>query len=166
MQDEGVESTIRIEHLADHPDTIPTLAAWAKAQWAHWLTDVPVEKIEAAFERRMTPGRIPDTFVALDSDVPVGTASLTEEDLPARRDLSPWLATVYVLPTYRNRGIGSRLVRAVMEEAGDLAVPVLYLYTPDKVSFYRRLGWRPFAQSARSGDAVTVMVCDPRVRAP
>ena len=44
---------------------------------------------------------------------PVATASLTQRDLPARLDLKPWLAEVFVKPKFRRRGYGSQLVGCV-----------------------------------------------------
>ena len=68
-------------------------------------------------------------------------ARLVYEDMSSRPDLSPWLASVYVIPEYRNRGIGSQLVRTIEEISQKLCVSRLYLFTPDRIKFYVRLGW-------------------------
>jgi GNAT superfamily N-acetyltransferase len=63
--------------------------------------------------------------------------------MPGREDLSPWLASVYVAPPYRRRGIGAALVRRVVQEASNQRIPVVYLYTTSKENenFYTKLGW-------------------------
>jgi len=104
------------------------------------------------------PGCIPETFVAVEGEVPLGTASLVAHDLAERMDLSPWLAAVYVAPEFRNRGVGSSLVRAVMDAALALGEEVLYLFTPDKARFYGRLGWGVLEHREHHGTDVTVMV--------
>ena len=104
------------------------------------------------------PGQIPETFVAVEDGEPLGTASLVAHDLAERMDLSPWLAAVYVAPEFRNRGVGSALVQAVMDEALALGVEELYLFTPDKMSFYGRLGWKVLELREHHGTDVTVMV--------
>jgi GNAT superfamily N-acetyltransferase len=150
---------MKVKHLAEHPDVIPTLAAWVYDQWGHWMSsDTTPETLCREFERRMVQGQIPETFVAVEDDVPVGTASLVAHDLAERMDLSPWLAAVYVVPDSRNRGIGSALVRAVMDEALALGVEELYLFTPDKMSFYSRLGWEVLEHREHRGTDVRVMV--------
>jgi GNAT superfamily N-acetyltransferase len=150
---------MKVTHLAEHPDTIPTLAAWVYNQWGHWMSaGITLETLAREFEKRTIPGCIPETFVAVEENTPLGTASLVIHDLAERRDLSPWLAAVYVGPEFRNRGVGSALVQAVMDEAQTLGVERLYLFTPDKMSFYGRLGWQALEQREHHGIDVTVMV--------
>ena len=149
---------MKVRHLAEHPDVIPTLAVWVYAQWGHWMSpDTTPATLCRAFERGTVPGQIPETFVAMEDGVPVGTSSLVAHDMAARMDLSPWLAAVYVAPEFRNRGVGSALVRAVMDEALALGVEELYLFTPDKMSFYSRLGWKVLEHREHHGTDVTVM---------
>src|SRR5688572_13759565 len=54
------------------------------------------------------PGQSQETFL-LDDNVPVGTASLVNSDLPSRPDLTPWLAGVLVLPAFRGQGYSAAL---------------------------------------------------------
>ena len=43
--------------------------------------------------------------------------SLKENDLWSRKDLNPWMASLYVVPEYRGKGIGSSLVTHAAETA-------------------------------------------------
>jgi len=149
---------LSIEHLADHKDVVPTVAAWVYAQWPHFNPGATLEDIVGKLTERTVRHRIPETFVALHEGKPVGTASLVSSDLPTPQHLSPWLASVYVVPEYRNRGIGSRLVERVAAEAITLRIGKLYLYTPDKVPFYTRLGWSALRHTEHFGIDVAVMV--------
>jgi GNAT superfamily N-acetyltransferase len=155
----GQGPSMKIKHLAEHPDAIPTLAAWVYDQWGHWMSpNTTPETLRREFSRRTVPGQIPETFVAVEDGEPLGTASLVAHDLAERMDLSPWLAAVYVAPEFRNRGVGSALVQAVMDEALALGVEELYLFTPDKMSFYGCLGWKVLELREHHGTDVTVMV--------
>ncbi len=87
----------------------------------------------------------------------VGSAMLVTHDMKTRKDLSPWLAGVYVKPAYRRRGIASRLVTRIENEAALLAIPRLYLYTPSEAAFYARRGWQTLEETEYRGVAVTVM---------
>src|SRR5690242_15674592 len=93
----------RIEHIEQ-------LAQWHFAQWGPFN---PANTVECRVERlqgHLDAGSVPQTFVAVDGDQLLGSASLVAADLPSRGDLSPWLASVYVDPPFRNRGIGAALV--------------------------------------------------------
>ena len=51
-----------------------------------------------------------------------------------------------------------------MQEAKTLGVKKLYLFTPDRMSFYSRLGWKVFGHTECRGEYVTIMsyeLCDP-----
>jgi GNAT superfamily N-acetyltransferase len=72
-------------------------------------------------------------------------------------DLTPWMASVFVTPEARGRGIGSRLVTFAEEEALKRGVSVLYLFTPNKQRMYARLGWTPIEKVEYRGEHVTIM---------
>jgi N-acetylglutamate synthase-like GNAT family acetyltransferase len=148
---------MNIDHLAEHPHLVPTLALWVKGEWGHQCPDVAYEKYVSDFQRQTTHGRIPETFVALEDNTLLGTASIIEHDMSTRMELSPWMASVYVAPEFRNKGVGSALVRTVMQEAGRLGLQKLYLITPDKGGFYSRLGWQVIETAAYRGENVTIM---------
>ena len=73
-------------------------------------------------------------------------------------DLSPWLASLYVIPIYRSRGVGSALVHRVIKEAEALGVETLYSFTPDREGFYIRLGWSTVERIEYRGYGVAIMV--------
>jgi N-acetylglutamate synthase-like GNAT family acetyltransferase len=73
-------------------------------------------------------------------------------------DLTPWLAAVYIKTDCRGLGIGSQLVQALMDEAKILGLERFYLFTPNRASFYARLGWQVLEETAYRGEQVTVMV--------
>lgn len=57
--------------------------------------------------------------------------------------LSGDLQSCYVLPEYRNRGVGGRLVRAVVEAATELGAEHVTVHTtPDSPTMYSRNGFR------------------------
>ena len=72
-------------------------------------------------------------------------------------DLSPWIASVFVKPEARGRGIGSQLVTFVEGEGQQRGYSTLYLMTPDKQRMYNRLGWSIIEEVEYRGEHVTVM---------
>ena len=146
-----------IAHLAEHPAHIPTLAAWAYQEWGHLFPDETYATLVSEFAERAAAPAIPATYIALEQTTLLGMASLAQEDLPIRPELSPWLADVYVLPEYRQRGLGAQLIRTILLAAERLGVTQLYLFTADKIEFYRRLGWQVCEVTMYRGEQVTIM---------
>ena len=147
-----------IEHLGRHTYVIPTLARWTDEQWGHLLPNTTRADMERRYKLKAASHTIPQTFVAMDDKKPVGMASLIEYDMDDRHDLTPWLASVYVEPEYRRQGLGGKLVQTIMAEAQRLDIKRLYLFTPDQMPFYRRLGWKDFEECDYRGEHVTIMV--------
>ena len=99
---------------------------------------------------------IPSTFIAVEKDL-LGSAAIVAHDMDTKQELSPWLASVFVSPENRSRGIGSELVLQVMNQARNAGIKTLYLFTPDKERFYIRLGWQTISNEIYRGHVVTVM---------
>ncbi len=72
-------------------------------------------------------------------------------------DLSPWLASIYVLPENRGQGIGTALVERVIEEAVELGIETLYLFTPDRKGFFASLGWSVVEHTEYREQKVVIM---------
>lgn len=99
----------------------------------------------------------PFAAVALSDSKPVGVACLVEHDMVTRKDLSPWLASVFVPPEHRGKGIGTALTRRIMDEAKALDVGTLYLFTPDRETFYSRLGWTVLERTEYRREQIVIM---------
>jgi GNAT superfamily N-acetyltransferase len=153
---------MRIAFLADHPQHALALAHWHHREWGSLMPDWTRGDAERELAGHAVRRDIPTTLVLLDDDgALVGSVSVLDEDASQFRDLSPWLASLYVAPTARGRGLGARLVRAALDVARDQGVPRLYLFTPDRASFYERLGWTVLGSRMLAGRAVTLMAIDP-----
>ncbi len=150
-------SGLSLARITVHSPHVATLAGWAHAEWGHLHPGRSRAAAIATFRADCGPAGVPSVFAALDGERPVGMASLVAEDMSDRRELTPWLASVYVLPEWRGRGIASRLVRRVEEEARAHGHGLFYLYTPDQQSLYRRLGWVDVEQREYHGETVTIM---------
>lgn len=146
-----------IHNLTDHPQFIPTLSSWHQAQWGYLNPHRSEDDRAQEFQEHLRGQSIPVTFIALDGETLLGSASLLEHDLPSRIDLTPWLASVFVAPLHRQQGIGNALVARVEEEAQRLEINTLYLFTPDREEFYARRGWQTFERAMCSGEAITLM---------
>jgi predicted N-acetyltransferase YhbS len=149
-----------IAYLADHKEIIPTLAQWFYGEWSYLCPGRTVADIERLVAERTHTDRIPLALVAFEGGELVGTICLKVQDMETRPDLTPWLAALYVVPHWRRKGIGARLVSAIETKAQELRVARLYLYTPKSAAFYAGLGWQVLERTEYQYSSVTIMQKD------
>ncbi|WNL43254.1 GNAT family N-acetyltransferase [Halomonas sp. PAMB 3264] len=149
--------TFTIERLRADSPHVTLVATWTFEAWGHLHPGQTLEKQIAFVRSECGVGGVPSIFVALEKGAAVGTASLIADDMSTRPELGPWLASVFVLPNQRGRGIASRLVARVEQEALSNGFECGYLYTPDQQALYHRLGWRAFEEVTYLGEQVTLM---------
>jgi predicted N-acetyltransferase YhbS len=148
---------MKIEYLADHPEFIPTLALWFHRHWGHLSPGSTSETVAAELRSHLQYNQMPLALVAVSGGQLVGSASLRLHDMRTRKDLSPWLANVYVPVAHRKQGLGARLVAAIEEKANDLGFAALYLWTDEQERFYTRLGWTVIDRLEYLGEQVVMM---------
>lgn len=151
---------MHIASLADHLDLIDTIARWHWKQWDQAYPGGSVPMWAEGLRRCANRDRIPTTYVALDGAELCGTALLVTHDMSTHRELSPWLAGVFVAPTHRRKGIASALVRHAVQQAAAMGVTRLYLYTESARGLYEKLGWCTIAEEHYEGQPVTIMAID------
>lgn len=137
------------------------IAQWHWGEWGHLDPDGSLESWTAGLELRTNRDSVPTTLVALTGDTLAGSVTLVEHDMDTRRDLSPWLAGLFVHPDYRSQGVGSALTIAARKKAGSLGIPTLYLYTRSALGLYERLGWTAVTTEHYEGRNVTIMQIEP-----
>jgi predicted N-acetyltransferase YhbS len=147
---------MRIDYLPYDIRIVRQVAAWLYGEWGHLNPGSTLDNAVLRLLSRQGRARtLPLVLVAFEDGRPIGTASLLFYDMKSRQDLTPWLASVWVLPGYRRRGVGSALCRRVRVEARRLRLGRVYLFTRDKMSFYETLGWKLMRQEElRSGTFV------------
>jgi hypothetical protein len=64
-----------------------------------------------------------------------------DHDLRVSRTVYAWVSGVFVHPDARSHGLGAALLRAAREGLGLVGLFHGVLYTPDRVDFYRKMGW-------------------------
>ncbi len=149
---------MHIDYLADHPELIDELARLHFAEWGRYRPDDPLQERTRRLAARSRRGGIPTVVVALDDGGALaGSAMLVENDMHTRPDLTPWLAGVYVVPAHRGRGYASALVTRIEAEASAAGVERLYLYTPNAMALYGRLGWTEEERCEYRGQQVAIM---------
>lgn len=148
---------MQIIDLKDNPESLQTLAQWHHVQWSYLSPERTLAQRIDEMASHLEATLVPSTWVAVENDVVMGSASLLHDDMHTHPELSPWLASVFIAPKFRRRGIAAKLVLHVMQQARAGGIETLYLFTPDQAALYAKLGWQLLRQEAYAGDQVTLM---------
>jgi len=148
---------MRVVPLVERPDLVEQVSAWGFAEWGHLNPGQTLEQRTVRVRGKMNVDRVPIAFVALDEEDRIaGTASLIFDDLEGD-PRNPWLASVFVPPEHRKKGIASALVRTVEDAARRLGYARLYLFTSSAPTLYAGLGWRALELRDYRGEHIQVM---------
>jgi GNAT superfamily N-acetyltransferase len=149
---------VEIRFLAEAPTHADTLARWHHAEWGDLYTDWSLDDARAELHDHATRRTRPTTLVALEHGELLGSVSLVDSDAPELDALGDaWLASLYVVPKARGRGLGAALVRALIAHAAVQRIDRLWLFTPEHAGFYARLGWNEAGRTHLGRTPVTVM---------
>ena len=141
-------------------------AGWHIEEFGHlyphevWNEEIAV----AEFATMSTPGELPTTWVAFDGDDRsaagvLGSVSLiATDDLPGYEHVGPWLASLFVHPRGRIRGLGERLVNHAVQAATEAGHAEVFLFTAGQAEFYLQRGWRMVGEATAQGHRADVMV--------
>jgi len=147
-----------ISHLADVPFFLDELADLHAAEWKHLYADWDVQSAHAEFLDQKGDGSLPATLVLHEGTELVGSVSVVFGDLPARTDLDPWLASLYVVPQRRGRGHGLELVHAAIEFACAAKAKQLHVFTESAEKLFQRCGFEMLERTTLQDVRITVLV--------
>lgn len=130
-----------IDYLCNHPEYIDKVSNWIYSKFVMKTNNTTsLNKVIEYFKNTQLKS-FPITLVAIINDECVGTISIFENDLKTQNILSPWLASLYVSPDFRGKGIAKNLINKVQHIVKELGFKELYLRTEHTSEYYRLLGW-------------------------
>ncbi|MGD8783074.1 MAG: GNAT family N-acetyltransferase [Thioalkalispiraceae bacterium] len=148
----------RIEPIARRPELIPVLAQWHDQEWRHLNpAHYDLQARIAEYQQATTSSPLPVMLVAHQQGAAMGSARLIADDMETHPELSPWLASLYVHPDYRQQGVATRLINEIELSANRLGFEQIYLFTEDKAQLYKRLDWQEYAHDVYFGQSVMIM---------
>ena len=151
---------IEIVYLADHPEAIPTLVEWFRAQWPVYYAERAPADIAQDFYSEANRKGIPVRLVACADGELAGTISLREQalqDLPAYR---PGLGGLFVVEQHRGRGIGTELIRAGMQVAREQRYERIFTATVTARGILERLGWQRVRAISHGDEQLNLYRCE------
>lgn len=145
---------ITIGFLADHPDTVPTLAKWFRDQWPDYYANWSQAEMEQDFLEDASRDRLPIRLIAFETNELAGTIILRENGTEMLPEFQPELGGLYVVASHRGHGIATELVRTGMKLALDQGYETVYATTVAAAGIMERLGWE-FLQTVVYQDGPT-----------
>lgn len=130
---------VEVINLLDDTKYLDEVSEWI---WEHWSKkhNARLQDIIYRSKHSLNYEDIPQMYIAKYNDRVIGVVSIWRNDLTARQDLYPWMATLLVKEEYRNRGVGTLLQKKVIEESKKIKYRYLYLIT-DLDNYYEKVGW-------------------------
>lgn len=150
----------QIAYLAEHPETIPTLTGWFRAQWPDYFAGRTPQDIAQDFYAEANRNRLPVRLVVFADGTLAGTIMLRDQAIQTLPEYHPGLGGLFVPERYRGRGIGTELVRAGMNVAGEQGYESLYATTISARGILERLGWRLVKTLTHNDEQLALYRCD------
>ena len=152
----GPDIMISIVSTSDRPELVAVTGRW---RWeAIFKKEKQLEEVLRVEQQGASNGELmPTVLVLLQEDKPAGMIALCLDDLEGRPNMNPWLAGVYVEPSYRGRGYALQLVSALETLARNAGIKRLSLYTRTAEGLYEKAGWAVTETIERNGRSYSVM---------
>ena len=126
-----------IVSLKDLPSYRQALIEYVQESSIGWLKPF-TEVLNEIFSGEMD---LPRCYMMLRDDSIIGYYQLVEQELIVRKDLSPWITTVFIDEQERGQRLGSKLLEHGRTIAGKLGYAKVYVATGE-IQFYEKLGFR------------------------
>jgi len=132
---------MKIEYLSDYSDFTEPVAQWLYDEFGKGIRPSLTHEKMLQAVRDTHKTKFPIRLIALENNQCVGTIAIVHNDLSCR-EYTPWLAALYVDPSFRKNKIGEQLVERVKDIVRDLGYNEIYLRTEFAGDYYRKRGWQ------------------------
>jgi GNAT superfamily N-acetyltransferase len=152
---------MKLELLADDPDSHKTVAKWYFDEWVSAIPGVTIDRVENKLSKAINRDSAPLIVLAKHGDELIGAAELKRHEMDIYPNYEYWLGGVYVKNTFRQKGVGKALTQDVMARAKSLGIRKLYLQTESlNGGLYQRCGFEGIEEVDYKGHRVLVMVAE------
>lgn len=135
-------ANIAIQSIWECPERRETFIAYVTEEWAP-VKNIVISQMEKSL---MAKNGLPLTFLMIKNDRIIGFYQLIEQELLDRKDLSPWIAPLFIDKRERGHALGAVLLEHARKTAGRLGYPKVYL-TTDHIRYYEKYGFREIGLS-------------------
>lgn len=134
---------MKLYSIREAPDLIPPML---ESLEAHWPACMPwIEKHMSRVLATDTP--VPDAYVAVEDGQIVGGYTLAIKQILYSEQEGLWIATLYMAPRYRGRGLSPLLMDHARRRGGELGYDKIYLAS-EHVNYYEKYGFHTIGPDA------------------
>lgn len=156
---DGRGNRMKIAYLKDYPQYLKAVSMYRFKEWGDLKGFTYDEVIESMCEH-LQDDQLPLCYIGLVDDQLIGMVCIRKEDIEGvDKKMTPWLASLYVVPEYRKLGYGGQFISLVEEKVKQMNYKELYLFTIDPTlpTWYEKLGFQPINVLNYNGYTSTVM---------
>ncbi len=146
-----LENNISIVSLKDFPDYRQTLTDYFEVNWPEPAIQFFTEVLSEIFSAEK---ELPKCCMMLKDENIIGYYQLVEQEMIMRKDLSPWITTVFIDEQARGQRLSSKLLEHGRTVAGKLGYAKVYLAT-SHIQFYEKFGFREIGLDKFLGELPT-----------
>ncbi|OGO33440.1 MAG: hypothetical protein A2Z16_01015 [Chloroflexi bacterium RBG_16_54_18] len=151
---------VTIAYLADHLNTVPTLARWFRAQWPAYYAHQSQADVEHGFQSEAARDGFPLRLIAFESNELAGTIVLREKAIGSLPEFQPGLGGLFVAVSHRSHGIATELIRAGMYTARNQGFEIIYATTAEASGILERLGWSQIKAFIHQDEQLALYQCN------
>ena len=149
---------IQISPLANVPEMLETISQWTYGEWGKFDKNNSLEATRARFRERMNTETLPIAYVAHKNKEVLGCACIKETDLVERYpNKKYWIGSMFIGLEFRNLGIGSLLMKHLIDKAPSFGATELNLWTGEAETFYAKHGFKSFDRFRYLNQDIVVM---------
>jgi predicted N-acetyltransferase YhbS len=149
---------LSVSPLTKVPSFAPALAKAHAREWGHLYAGWDEAAALADFRQERPGGDVPTTWVIhRELDTLMGSISVVLDDLPGHSGLNPWVASLFVFPKFRGRGLGKVLTQKALDFLCKQQHPHAFLFTQDKAPFFSKFQFAVHAKTQAQEKEVTLM---------
>ena len=154
---------MNIQQLNSEPEVFSQVALWHHQECERQGLKSTLELRRERLIKHIQSESIPKTFIATLNNELVGCVSLVNyaygrDSVRAKITDTPlWLSNLFVIPHYRNRGIGNQLIEKAKAYAQELKLTELWLTATEFTDYYQKRDWEIERKTRLGGKQVNVM---------
>lgn len=147
-------------NIVDLRDAPQHFDAVADRIWRAWWepNGAALADVETALSESLGPAGFPFSLIAVVDGVFAGTASAIASDLEARPNLGPWIAALWVEPTYRGQGVGEALILEAVARLRAQGFDKIYLCARARLRQYYLARGAMLLEQGVGGDELDIFV--------
>lgn len=131
-----------IRSIKDCPERSEEFKAYLSKAWSP-VSNTAIAQMNKSLA---TPNALPLTFLLMHNDRIMGFYQLIEQESLVQKDLSPWIAPLFIDESLRERGLGAALLLHARRTAGRIGYSKVFL-TTDHIGYYEKHGFREIGLS-------------------